>query len=57
LSIGIPTELFGYSIIAVQTPQFEIHQDDVVEIMGDRFKVVDLRPLQHENVLELIVKG
>lgn len=46
----------GNSVIAVQVPEFEIHQDDIVDILGFKLKIVDLNHLHHENVLELIVR-
>jgi hypothetical protein len=48
----------GNSIVAVALPmEFEVSQDDVVEINNFKFRVVDLNHLHHENVLELIVKS
>lgn len=47
----------GNSVIALPVPEFEVHQDDIVEVMGFTFRVVDLNHLHKEGVLEMIVKS
>lgn len=46
----------GNSVIALPVPEFEVHHDDIIEMMGFTFRVLEMNHLHHEGVLELIVK-
>jgi len=47
----------GNSLIALPTPGFEVHQDDIIEMMDFKFRILDINQLHKHHILELVVRG
>jgi len=47
----------GNSLIALPTPGFEVHQDDIIDMMGFKFRILDINHLHKHHILELVVRG
>lgn len=47
----------GNSLIVLPVQSFTVAIDDIVTTVGFTFKVVDVKYLHHENVMELVVKA
>jgi hypothetical protein len=45
------------SLIALPTPGFEVHQDDIIDMMGFKFRILDINHLHKHHILELVVRG
>lgn len=47
----------GNSLIVLERPSYEIREDDEVTLSGFTFKVVDVKHLLPENIMELVVRS